>query len=147
MCINLIKLQGKEINEVYKVKRTSEQYVGLIEDILEDYNNVYKEYSDLVGLYLNDKIIGLVVMANKQLNGKYSFTDLIIDEEYQGKGYGLLSTQKIIESFRKMNQSKIIKIEVFNENLKAIKCYEKCGFMITKPCSWNSNFVEMEFEL
>ena len=58
MCINLIKLQGKEINEVYKVKRTSEQYVGLIEDILEDYNNVYKEYSDLVGLYLNDKIIG-----------------------------------------------------------------------------------------
>ena len=63
MCIHLIKLQDKEINEIYKIKRTSEQYVGLIEDVLEDYNKIYKDYSDLVGIYLNEKIIGLVVVG------------------------------------------------------------------------------------
>ena len=67
-----------KINEIYKIKRTSERYVGLIEDVLEDYNKIYKDYSDLVGIYLDDKIIGLVVLTNKPLNDKYSFTDLII---------------------------------------------------------------------
>ena len=96
MSINLIKLQDKETNEIYKIKRTSKKYIGLIEDILEDCNKMYKEYSDLVGLYLNDKII---------------------------------------------------KIEVFNENIIAVKCYEKGGFSITKKCDWNNTFVEMEITL
>lgn len=147
MSINLIKLQDKEVNEIYKIKRKSDKYVGLIEDILEDYYEIYKEYSDLFGLYLNDKIIGLVVMTNKPLNDKYSFTDLVIDEDYQHKGYGVLATNKIIEYFKNLDESKIIKIEVFNENFNAIKCYEKCGLKITKTCDWNSSFVEMEIIL
>ena len=144
MSINLIKLQDKETNEIYKIKRTSEQYVGLIEDVLEDYNNIYKDYSDLVGIYLNEKIIGLVILTNKPLNCKYSFNDLIIDEDYQNKGYGKQVTNKIIDYFKSMDESKIIKIEVFSENTIAIKCYEKCGFRITKKCDWNNCFVEME---
>lgn len=147
MCIHLIKLQNKVVNEIYKIKRTSEQYVGLIEDVLEDYNNIYKDYSDLVGIYLDDKIIGLVVLTNKPLNDKYSFTDLIIDEDYQHKGYGKQITNKIIDYFKNMDESKIIKIEVFSENTIAIKCYEKCGFKITKQCDWNNSFVEMEIVL
>ena len=147
MSIHLIKLQDKAIESIYKIKRTSEKYVGLIEDILDDYNNIYKEYSDLVGIYFGDKIIGLVVLTNKPLNGKYSFTDLVIDEDYQNNGYGQLVTKKIIEHFKNMNESKIIKIEVFNENFKAIKCYEKCGFRITKKCDWNSSFIEMEIKI
>lgn len=147
MCIHLIKLEDKKIKDIYKIKRTSEQYVGLIEDVLEDYNNIYKDYSDLVGIYIDEKIIGLVVLTNKPLNGKYSFTDLIIDEDYQHKGYGKQATNKIVEHFKKMNESKIIKIEVYSENTIAIKCYEKCGFRITKKCDWNNCFVEMEIDL
>ena len=147
MCIKLIKLHDKKVNEIYKIKRTSEQYVGLIEDILDDYNNIYKQYSDLVGIFLDEKIIGLVVLTNKPLNGKYSFTDLIIDEDYQHKGYGFLATNKIIEHFKKRNESNIIKIEVFNENFKAINCYEKCGFQFTKKCEWNNSFIEMEIDI
>lgn len=147
MNIKLIILREDKINEIFKIKRTSEKYVGLIEDVLDDFNNIYKDYSDLVGIYLDDQIIGLVVMTNKPLNGKYSFTDLVIDETYQRKGYGILATNKIIEHFKNRNESNIIKIEVFNENISAIKCYEKCGFKITKQCDWNNSFVEMEIVL
>lgn len=147
MCIHLIKLEDKKMKEIYKIKRTSKQYVGLIDDVLEDYNEIYKDYSDLVGIYLNEKIIGLVVLTNKPLNGKYSFTDFIIDEDYQHKGYGKQVTNKIIDYFKNMDESKIIKIEVFSENTIAIKCYEKCGFRITKKCNWNNNFLEMEIDI
>ena len=118
MNIKLIILREDKINEIFKIKRTSEKYVGLIEDVFDDFNNIYKDYSDLV-----------------------------IDETYQRKGYGKLATNKIIEHFKIMNESNIIKIEVFNENISAIKCYEKCGFKITKQCDWNNSFVEMEIVL
>lgn len=105
---------------------------------------MYKEYSDLIGIYYDDMIIGLVILANRPLNGKFSFIDLVIDEDYQHKGYGLLATKKIIEYFKNMSEAKVIKIEVFNKNLRAIKCYKKCGFKMTKECEWNSSFLEME---
>ena len=38
-------------------------------------------------------------------------------------------------------------IRVFNENFKAIKCYEKCGFQFTKKCEWNNSFIEMEIDI
>ena len=65
MCIHLIELQNELIDDIYKIKRASEKYVGLIEDVLYDYNNFYKEYSDLIGIYLDDKIIGLVILTDK----------------------------------------------------------------------------------
>ena len=40
---------------------------------------MYKEYSDLIGIYYDDMIIGLVILANRPLNGKFSFIDLVID--------------------------------------------------------------------
>ena len=43
-----------------------------------------------------------------------------------------------------MSEAKVIKIEVFNKNLRAIKSYKKCGFKMTKECEWNSSFLEME---
>lgn len=145
--IKLINLKTEIIKEVYKIKRTSTKYVGLIEDVLEDYNDLYKEYSDLYSIYLDDKIIGLVVISRTPLNGKWCFTDLVIDDDYQHQGYGKLATNKIIEHFKNRNESNVIKIEVFNENINAIKCYEKCGFKITKQCDWNHSFIEMEFKL
>ncbi len=145
--IKLKKLANDNINEIYKIKRTSEKYVGLIEDILDNFNEIYKKFSDLVGIYLDEKIIGLVVLCFEPLNGKWSFTDLVIDENYQQKGYGILATQTIIDYFKNKKESNIIQIEIFKENIKAIRCYEKCGFKITKECDWDNNFLEMEIIL
>ena len=36
----------------------------------------------------------------------------------------------ILFSFKKKGNSNIIKIEVFKENIRAIKCYEKCNFKL-----------------
>ncbi len=147
MDIKLVMIQENNIQEAYKIKRKSEQYVGLIEDIIKDYNEMYKEYSDLYGIYLRDRIIGLVVLLNTPLNGKWGFTDLVIDEDLQHQGYGKKVTNIIIKHFKTMKEANIIQIEVFEENMKAISCYEKCGFKVTKPCEWNSSFVEMEINL
>lgn len=145
--IRLVNITSLQSTEPYKVKRNSDMYVGRVEDIIDDYNDVYKDYSDLYGVYYGNNIIGLVVLSNQLINGKWSFNDLIIGDDYQNQGFGELSTYLIIEYFKKKGNSNIIKIEVFKENIRAIRCYEKCGFTITKKCEWDSNFLEMEINL
>jgi len=145
--IKLIKLTKDSLEEAYKVKRTSEKYVGLVQDIIDEYNEYYKDYSDLYGIYYNKRIVGLVLLTNKPLNNKWSFNDLIIDEDLQNQKLGTLATKAIINHFKEKYETDIIKIEVFKGNKKAIKCYEKCGLKITKPCEWNNDFLEMEIKL
>ena len=111
--IKLINLENETIKETYNIKRISTRYVGLIDDIFDDYNNLYKEYSDFYCIYLDDKILGYVVISITPLNGKWSFTDFVIDEDYQHQGYGKLVTNKIIEYFKNSNECNIIKVEVF----------------------------------
>ncbi len=82
---------------------------------------MYQEYSNLCGIYLDDKITRLVVLANIPLNGNWCFTDLVIDEDYQYHGYGKIVINKIIEHFKNMKESSIIHIEVFSENINVIK--------------------------
>lgn len=144
MDVKLVKLSEENISESYKIKRTSEKYVGLINDILTTYFETYKTFSDLIGIYLDDKIIGLVVLTNTLLNGTMSFTDLVIDEDYQNLGYGTLAVKQIIKYFKNLDKSNVIKIVVFKENIKAIKCYEKCGFKISNHCEKDDNFLVME---
>lgn len=52
------------------------------------------------------------------------------DKEYWNKGYGTDALNILIKFiFQQMNIHKI-KINVFEYNKRAIKCYEKCGFKI-----------------
>ena len=42
MNIKLIILREDKINEIFKIKRTSEKYVGLIEDVLDEVGKKFK---------------------------------------------------------------------------------------------------------
>jgi ribosomal protein S18 acetylase RimI-like enzyme len=55
---------------------------------------------------------------------------LSIDKKYRGQGLGsLLMDEVLIESKKKLKKMKYIYLEVFAENIAAIKLYEKKGFV------------------
>ena len=50
-------------------------------------------------------------------------------KEYRGKGFGSDALRLLIRiAFSEMNLHKL-KLSVFDFNLQAVKCYEKCGFV------------------
>jgi RimJ/RimL family protein N-acetyltransferase len=55
---------------------------------------------------------------------------LIGKEQYRGKGVGEQIVKKLTEFAQRYMDRKEIELYVFDWNIAAIKCYEKCGFKI-----------------
>lgn len=113
------KLSYDEIINKYKFKlknKIQDLYIIKLNDIDIGLVQIYKFNNDI-------KISNL----NKYKN-IYEYDVFIGEEKYLNKGIGkevIKSINKII--FKKYNADAII-LRVFKENIRAIKCYEKCNF-------------------
>lgn len=75
-------------------------------------------------------------------NRKTNIGIFIGDEEYLGKGYGTDALKVLVKFiFEEMNMNKV-RLEVYDFNLRAQKCYEKVGF--NKEAILKKNYLGME---
>lgn len=77
----------------------------------------------------NDKMIGTVGLENvNSINRTATLGIFIGDKDYRDKGYGTEAIRLILEyGFNYMNLNNI-KLDLMAFNIRALKCYEKCGF-------------------
>jgi RimJ/RimL family protein N-acetyltransferase len=82
-------------------------------------------------LFHKDQLIGICNIGlrsgAKEHIGSFGIS---IDKKYRGKGLGSLLMDEVLnESIKKLKKMKYIYLEVFAENIAAIKLYEKKGFV------------------
>jgi RimJ/RimL family protein N-acetyltransferase len=88
-----------------------------------------KESNSKDYMILNENKIVIGHMSLEIKNQKGEFNIVIGNKKYLGKGYGTLATKKIISlGFEKFALDKIY-LEVRPENTRAIRTYEKSGFI------------------
>lgn len=82
------------------------------------------------GIYDNEIPVGFFMYGlNFDLPKMQGFViRMMVDEKYQGKGYGKFGTEKMIETFRAEERVKIVGISYKPENDAARKLYAKYGF-------------------
>jgi diamine N-acetyltransferase len=78
-------------------------------------------------IYYNDKLIGLTYFYPSR--NIIFISRFMIDDKYQGKGYGSKAFEKLIEFIK--NKHSPLKIEVSTSNPIAINLYKKFGFIDT----------------
>ncbi len=78
----------------------------------------------------NKKAIGHISLVKR--SGSWHETQIIIGEiNYRNKGYGTKAIRRLIKKSRRLKVKKIY-LEVRPDNFRAIKAYEKSGFVKTK---------------
>lgn len=78
----------------------------------------------------NKKIIGNVSLTRKS-EIIFEIHIVIGEKKYRGKGYGILAIKRALQiAFSKLGYEKAY-LEVRPENTRAIRAYEKCGFVKT----------------
>lgn len=97
---------------------------------------------------INNEIIGFTMFAFddeiENPNDRYWLWQFMIDKNEQGKGYGLLALEVIIDYFK--NQSvECITLSTKPENKNAIHLYEKAGFKETGE--WNNEEVIFQLKI
>ena len=82
------------------------------------------------GIYLGEDMIGFTLYGIDEDDNEYWIYRLMIDQKYQGKGYGKESLKLVIEDIRNMkedhHQTITLSYEPTNEHAKRI--YDKFGF-------------------
>lgn len=80
-------------------------------------------------LFVDNKLSGISSVDMKErIQSHVGTFGITIIKEHRGKGLGKLLTKLVFDEVKKLKSLKIITLEVFAENEKAIKMYEKFGF-------------------
>ena len=76
------------------------------------------------------KILGtkLLVQIYKYDDNTYEYDLFIGEENYLNKGIGTIIVNKVNNYIYDKYKAKSIILRPFKRNIRAIKCYEKCGF-------------------
>ena len=83
-------------------------------------------------IYAGDKMIGFTMFAfdeeNEDPEDKYWLWRFMIDEKYQGRGYGRAALKEIIKYFED-EHADIITLSTKESNLRALHLYHQAGFV------------------
>ena len=135
-----MNIELREINEdnlkqciELKVSKDQMQYIASNEDSIKD----AKENEDVArpfAIYIDGKMVGFAMFAFDEMYedpfDRYWLWRFMIDESFQGKGYGSKALKTIIQYF-KDNGANNIRLSTKESNVNALKMYRKAGFCDT----------------
>ncbi len=79
--------------------------------------------------FANDQLVGIASVQSKdKIAAHVGILGISISKEYRGKGVGKTLFRVLVEEAQKIKNLKVITLEVFAINTKAINLYESFGF-------------------
>lgn len=92
----------------------------------------FREFrSRAVIIYSDDVAVGMALYYDCDELNAYDFSQLFIDERYQGNGYGMAAVKCILEEMRRDGKYKKVILCYIEGNNAAFSLYKKCGFFLT----------------
>lgn len=135
MNIRLADLTEDNIRQCFELKTASSQMQYIASN--EDSWRAAKENEKIArpfAIYCNEKMVGFTMFAYdeeyKDLNDRYWLWRFMIDEKFQGNGYGTAALQAIIQYFRDHGANNI-RLSTKETNAAALSMYRKAGFRDT----------------
>lgn len=124
------------------IKDSQINYVESIEDslLLQENDSSWKARA----IYDNQILVGFVLYGF--IDNEVWIDRYLIDQRYQGRGYGKNALKLIIEELKKTYQQPIMYLSVFKENNVAINLYQKLGFKFNGQLDSKGELV-MELKL
>ena len=119
-CFNLSLGEGQDRFVSHPIRSLAQAYV-------------YYNQCTPFGLYSNDTIVGYVMVIYDYDNETYNIWHMMIDEKYQGKGYGSIAIKLCIDYIKSkpFGSSNDVILTCNIDNSIAIHIYEKIGFKDT----------------
>ena len=130
--IQFLPVTNKNIKEVLSLKIHEEQlsFIESIEECLKEANEL--SLWRPVGIYDKHVLIGFAMYGlwkDEGDNGRVWLDRFLIDQRFQGKGYGKKALQAIMNHIYQEYDYPEIYLSLYEDNLIAIRLYQSFGFM------------------
>ena len=105
----------------------------------------YREYRSKAFVIYNDATpVGMAMYYDCDELNAYDFSQLFIDERYQGNGYGYAAAAQIVERMKADGKFRKIILCYIEGNEAARKLYEKIGFYHTGEVDGDEIIMQMD---
>jgi diamine N-acetyltransferase len=109
-----------------KLKPEQEKFIENVDECLKE-ANTYSQWNP-VAIYYNEVVIGFAMYGCFGLNKDTWIDRIMIDEKYQGKGFGRIAMMKLIDIVSKKYEVSTIYLSIVEENILAYNLYKSIGF-------------------
>ena len=82
-------------------------------------------------IYADERMVGFIMYDFEPKNGTGYITRLMVDQKYQGNGYGREALQAVIGEISAISECRQIQISYNPRNAPAEKLYASVGFVKT----------------
>ena len=113
------------------VSKDQEQYVASTTTILARAYAYREQRSRAFVIYDNDTPVGMVLYHDEDSLDAYIFSEILIDERFQGKGYGTAATKLVLDRMKEDGRYHKVVLCYIEGNDAAKKLYEQFGFVET----------------
>ncbi|MBR6941039.1 MAG: GNAT family N-acetyltransferase [Clostridia bacterium] len=125
-----------------KVSETQKRYVSDSMKLLARAYAYRNSRSNAFVIYNDSNPVGMALYYDCDEVNAYDFSQLFIDERYQGNGFGIESVKQIIELMKNDGKYDKVILCYIDGNEAAKNMYEKLGFHLTGECDGNEIFME-----
>lgn len=106
----------------------------------------YRDYgSKALIIYNNDCPVGMALYHDCDALNAYDFSQLFIDERYQGNGYGTEAARQILNLMKTEKKYNKVVLCYIEGNETARKLYEKLGFELTGERDGDEILMQLNF--
>ena len=132
--IRLVRIDESNFTEAFalKLKDGQERFVSHpVRSLAQAY--VYYDQCCPFGIYLEDTMIGYVMVIYDYDLEEYNIWHMMIDKEYQRKGYGQAAMEECLSYIgtKPFGSSSKVVLTCHEDNLGAMRLYGKLGFSET----------------
>lgn len=98
-----------------------------------------------LGIYLDDKMIGFAMYCIDADDGEYWIYRMMIDKNYQTRGYGKEALCQLIEKIKKDKSRHKIYLGVHKESIAAVRLYTSYGFQFNGQVFGSEHIMMCEY--
>ena len=125
-----------------KVSETQKRYVSDSMKLLARAYAYRNSRSNAFVIYNDSNPVGMALYYDCDEVNAYDFSQLFIDERYQGNGFGIESAKQILELMKNDGKYDKVILCYIDGNEAAKNIYEKLGFHLTGECDGNEIIME-----
>lgn len=105
-----------------KLKSEQENFIETVDECLKE-ADIYSAWHP-VAIYYDEEVIGFAMYGSFGPN-KHTWIDrIMIDEKYQGRGFGRIAMKKLIDIVSKKYEVNVIYLSIIEENKVAYNLYK-----------------------
>ena len=125
-----------------KVSEAQKRFVSDSARLLARAYAYRKSRSDAYVIYNDALPVGMALYYDCDELNAYDFSQLFIDERYQGNGFGIEAARQILEIMKSDGKYDRVILCYIDGNEAAKNMYEKLGFYLTGECDGDEIFME-----